>query len=153
MIKSLFKKTVKPLYLGNQVIETTPFLAIVVPNNKKYQRDDFLNEFTSVAYSHGLIKVKKPSHVNYWYDGPHGNMGLLMWEDGTYSHAKNGVIGISRLNIHPEIDPNIIFDIAKSAVKTLLDNNNIVFLLPAEHEENHVEFYQELFPDAKKLIL
>lgn len=153
MIKFLISKSVKPLYMGNQVIESTPFLAIVVPKSIRYQRDEFLSEFTSIAYSHGLIKVKKPIHVNYWYDGPHGNLGLLLWEDGAYSRAKNGVIGISRLNIHPEIDSKILFDIVKSAVKTLLDNNNIVFLLPAEHEENYVEFYQELFPDAKKFII
>ncbi|QGQ45109.1 hypothetical protein [Metabacillus sediminilitoris] len=153
MIKFLLRKSVKPLYIGNQLIESTPYLAIVVPKYSRYQRDEFLSEFTSIAYSHGLIKRKKPIHVNYWYDGPHGNMGLRLWEDGAYHHAKNGVIGISRLNIHPDIDPNLLFDIVKSAVKTLLDNNNIVFFLPAEHEENYVEFYQDLFPEAKKFII
>jgi len=154
MFKNLFKKTIVPMSFGNQLI-SLPFLGIVIPSRGNYNRKDFLEQFTRQAYTHGLIKEKHPSHVSYWYDGPCGNMGVLLWEDGAYKRAKNGVIGISRLNI---LDGNTEYtlEIAKKAVKTLMENNNIVLLLPtefAEDQEYEIPFYEDLFPEAQKLIL
>jgi len=82
-------------------------------------------------------------------------MGVLLWKDGAYKRAKNGVIGISRLHIL-DGSAEYTLEIAKKAVKTLMENNNIVLLLPtefAENQEYEISFYENLFPEAQKLIL
>lgn len=143
-----------PMSFGNQLI-SLPFLGIVIPNRENYNRKDFLEQFTRQVYTHGLIKEKHPSHVSYWYNGPCGNMGVLLWKDGAYKRAKNGVIGISRLHIL-DGSAEYTLGIAKKAVKTLMENNNIVLLLPtefAENQEYEISFYENSFPEAQKLIL
>ncbi|KGA83765.1 hypothetical protein KQ41_06940 [Lysinibacillus fusiformis] len=146
MFKSIFNRTIKPMEWGDQEIVSFPYLGIVIPNRGYYDRMGFLNAFTKKAILHRLCKEKKPIHVNYWYDGPCGNIGVRLWEERIYHRVKYSVIGISRLNC---VDDMKTFDIAKNAVNKLIENNNIVLLLPSEYKE--IEFYEECFPEAKKL--
>lgn len=146
MLKNIFKRNVKPMEWGEHILNSSPFLGIVIPGEDYCSRMDFLERFTKKAYFHRLIKVKKPGFVNYWYDGPCGNIGVRLWEDGTYHQVKNAVIGISRLNI---IDDKKTEEIGLKAVELLIKNNNIVLFLPNNNEE--IKFYEERFPDAKKI--
>lgn len=147
---SLFKKKPKALTIGNQTIHQSPFLAIVIPSKQPFQRDQFLSDFTNEVFQHGLSRHRTASHVRYWYDGPIGNQGLLLWEDGAYQRVKNSVVGISRL----DMVRGDILKIAQEAVQILLDNKNIVLLLPHHNAiDEHVSFYQKLFPDAVFLHL
>ena len=150
-----FNKAVISMEWGSsedRVLISPPFLGVVVPPEEKVlfhygNRKDFLWRFTEKAYSLRLIKNKEPYHVNYWYDGPCGNVGVFLWEKGAYHQIKNSVIGISRLN-YSLSDKNTI-DIAKKAIEILIENNNIVLFLPMNGEE--IEFYENFFPNVMKL--
>ncbi|OME30671.1 hypothetical protein BSK63_17410 [Paenibacillus odorifer] len=144
MYRKIFKKQGKPLRYGDQIITTSSFFAIVNPVKTNFKnRDKFLNNFAKQAYIHGLSTVKKPSHVLYWYDGPFRNQGVDLWNDGAYHRTRKGVVGISALFL---ADSEETIELAKKAVHVLIENNNLVLLLPEYAEE--FEMYKMMFPDA-----
>lgn len=138
-------KPIIPMNIGNFTIYSTPFIAII-NTTFEYKREICLKDIAIEACNCGLLLNKNPIHINYWYDGPCGNIGLDYWENNCYEKIKNSVIGISRLNIVKE-DKEMI-EIAQKAVQQLMANDNIVLLLTMENEKNEVMFYHELFPEA-----
>lgn len=138
--------------LNNVEIFDSPFLGVVIPKEEKElyhygKRKEFLENFVKKACSGSLIRNQHTFHVNYWYDGPCGNVGMILWEQGSYHQIKNSVIGISRLT-YAMCDKNTI-DIAKKAIEILIKNNNIILFLPMNNEE--IEFYENFDPSVKKI--
>lgn len=137
--------SIMPMNIGNVTIKNTPFIAII-NTTFEFRRELCLKDIAIEAYNCGLTLNKKPIHINYWYNGPCGNIGLDYWENNCYAKIKNSVIGISRLNLVKE-DKEMI-KIAQKAVNQLMANNNIVLLLTMENEKDEFAFYQDLFPEA-----
>lgn len=139
--------------IGNVVFEEKLKLYLVIPKKgTQLDRSEFLENFAAMAYEHHMRGIKDNwNHISYWYDGPVGNIGALLWRDGAYHRAKDGVIGISRLH-YAEKDEETL-TIAKNAVNVLLKNNNFVFLLAQFNEEPLITVYEEVFPHAEKLYL
>lgn len=144
MFRKIFKKQVKPLSFGDQIITSSSFFAIVNPLKTNFKnRGELLDNFSKMAYIHGLSIEKKPSHVRYWYDGPYGNQGVELWKDGAYHRSHKGVVGISALFL---ADSEETIELAKKAVQVLVENNNLVLLLPEHVEE--FEIYKLMFSNA-----
>lgn len=140
----------KKMEIGETIIEKSAFLGIVVPEKKLYDRYLFLKHFTEQAYFFEVIQNKLAYHINYWYEGPCGNVGLNLFETGDYKRLRQGVVAFSRLNI---AESDEMLEIAKKMIETLIRNRNIVLFLPTEEEVNigdnaYIEYYHCLFPEA-----
>lgn len=138
------------MQVGKTVIDSGAFIGIIVPEKHLYDRYQFLQRFAEEAYYFGITRNKRPYHVNYWYDGPCGNVGLELYKSGDYRRLKRGVVAFSRLNVHESEE---MIQIAQKMVETLLRNQNIILLMPTEQEAkqndcSYLDYYQGLFPEA-----
>lgn len=144
----LFKKKVKEMKFGDQVLDGSPFIAIIdVEGCESYARHEFIKSFTNKAYSHGLIRSKKYyAHINYWYDGPVGHTAQQFWDVLQNKEVSHSVVFITRL-LSGYADS---VSLAKKIADKLLERSNIILLIPEDEvmAKEEMAYYRAHFPNV-----